>query len=950
MFRQHPSNAEAASRPRAGGSARMRLSRLPAFSILASGPTSGISFHAHIMKALTSLLLAFVAVGPLCQAAETNLVANGSFELGRRKPGAPDEWAAAGHASVLQQLTLDTGRDGKRCAKLACSAFNGDGPDFHAMICQVGKVSVRRGQWYRLAFWARAEGLLGGGVEVALSRTRPWGNAGLADAFVAGSKWAPFEFRFRATDDLPAEASRLQFWFKSAGTLWLDDMTLTPTENGQEWFPQISAAGVKNLVPNSSFECGTAGWGSFTYGLSGWAGNLYRLEGVPETLFAQHGRTCLKIALNPATLPVFWFDYYEPVRQPVKRVLAANHGWFRVKPGESFTLSAFLRADADDVSAQLLVNEAPSRTLQKTVKVGRNWTRHSFTFVPSQPFFFIAVGLDLEASKRDAASLWVDSIQLERGRDVTDYEPRQAVESFVETLVEGNVFTNVQQGATFIMRAFNNSDRETEISGRLAVTDYFDKSVAESAPSIKLPAHSDGSMPIAHVGAGRRGFLRANWSSAESSNSVRAAIIVRAPAGLTDSPFGFNHAYPWDFLVRRAREAGIVWWRDWSAKWQTVEPEKGRFAFSVADAQIHRVLGMNSQVEVLLPFPSASWSTTAPREAVEKAAGDDRYLRARLPVAYAPQDLNDFGNYAAAVAKHYRGSGPRPVTHYQILNEPVYTDYALPGKFGYKLDDYLTLLDTAYRAMKQADPECLVVGGISAGVDAGWTRDFVTKGGLRSVDVFDLHIYSPAVPAESFEGSFQALEETMRAHGGPKPVWITEWGCYADDDPPCVPQTVGDATMNRCRWPGERAATENIVRFAAVSFAHGVRKIFFHAGTCGSINGPDAGGVLFEYGGAPRKMYPGLAALTEFLGVPEAFVKKIERGGLRAYLFRSQNQIVAVAWNRDSEPRRLRLAGGTRAFDVMGNELAAPGAVIGESPVYVTGSDAEEVSAAFAER
>jgi hypothetical protein len=290
------------------------------------------------------------------------------------------------------------------------------------------------------------------------------------------------------------------------------------------------------------------------------------------------------------------------------------------------------------------------------------------------------------------------------------------------------------------------------------------------------------------------------------------------------------------------------------------------------------------------------------------------------------------------------------VTHYQILNEPVYTDYALPRKFGYTLEDYLALLDTAYRAMKKADPACQVVGGISAGVDAGFTRDFVTKGGLASLDVLDLHMYTPAVPAESFEDSFQALEELMRAHGGPKPVWITEWGCYADDDPPCVPQTVGDATMNRCRWQGEQAAAENIVRFAAVSFAHGVRKIFFHAGTCGPINGPDAGGVLFEYGGAPRKMYPGLAALTEFLGVPEAFVKKIERGGLHAYLFRSQNRIVAVAWNRDAEPTPLRLNAGTRAFDVMGNELATTGATLGESPIYVTATSVEEVSAAFDER
>ena len=103
----------------------------------------------------------------------------------------------------------------------------------------------------------------------------------------------------------------------------------------------------------------------------------------------------------------------------------------------------------------------------------------------------------------------------------------------------------------------------------------------------------------------------------------------------------------------------------------------------------------------------------------------------------------------------------------------------------------------------------------------------------------------------------------MKVHGVRRPVWITEWGCYADDDPPTLPPSVGDASMNRCRWPSERAATEHIVKFAAIGFAHGVEKIFFHAGTAGRINGPDAGGVLFEYGGAPRTMYAGIAAFTK---------------------------------------------------------------------------------------
>ena len=188
----------------------------------------------------------------------------------------------------------------------------------------------------------------------------------------------------------------------------------------------------------------------------------------------------------------------------------------------------------------------------------------------------------------------------------------------------------------------------------------------------------------------------------------------------------------------------------------------------------------------------------------------------------------------------------------QVLNEPVYTDYALPRQFGYSVDDYLKLLRVAHDAMKQVDPQVQIVGGISAGLTSAYTREFIVKGGLKCCDIVDLHIYDTARPAETYEEPFRALEELMKTNGPRRPVWITEWGCYADDDPPNLPLSIGDASMNRCRWPTERAATEHIVKFAATGFAHGVEKIFFHAGTAGRINGPDAGGVLFEYGGAPH--------------------------------------------------------------------------------------------------
>ncbi len=887
-------------------------------------------------------------LGPVVSvAAETNLVFNGSFESSPPGSDAPDGWSAAGNPAVKQRLVFDTGRDGRHCAKLECTKFSGDGPDFHAMLCQVGHVSVHRGQWYRLTFWAKGQGIKGGAVEVALSNTRPWENAGLADAFQAGPRWERFEFHFRAERDLPAATSRLQLWFKDTGTLWLDDVELTESAEGQEWFPQIATEGVTNFVPNSSFECGPAGWGSYTWGLGGWAGNLYRLEGELDGLVAQHGRHSLKISLRPATLPVFWFDYYDPVRQPVRRVLAANRGWFRVQPGERLTLSAFLRADGDAIIAQLAAVEPGEHIGRKSVSVGRGWTRQEFSFVPSQPFVFIAAGLDLEASQIDSATLWVDGVQLERGAQATAYQPRQPVESFLSTGQAGNIFTNAAQGAAFTVRAFNDTEAPTGVRGQFALTDFFDQRVFTSAPELNLPPHSGGDLDLKNIHPNRLGFFQANWTAGASSNALRCAVIEPADPRLADSPLGFNHAYPWDFLVRLAREAGVVWWRDWSAKWQTVEPERGRFDWAVADAQIQRVLGLNGAVEVLLPFPSATWSTSARSEEVAKAAGTDNYLRARLPLAYAPRNLEDFGRYAAETVRHYRRESPRNVTHLQVLNEPVYTDYALPQKFGYTLDDYLRLLAVAYRASKAVDPHVVVVGGLSANLDSGWTRDFVQRGGLRLVDVFDLHDYDPARPAESFEDSFRSLAELMRAHGGPKPVWITEWGCYADDDPPCVPVAVGDATMNRCRWPSERAATEHIVKFTAVAFAYGVRKIFFHAGTCGPINGADAGGVLFEYGGAPRRMFAGVAALTKLLGVPEACERIVSRDDTCAYCFRTGGQTLAIVWRTGDGTKPLQSVAGVTVRDIMGNPVEAGAAVVSETPLYLLGASAEAVQRAL---
>ena len=73
------------------------------------------------MKLIAVLGVFALCNAALCPAVETNLVANGSFEQSQSRAGVPDDWACAGNTAIHQQLVLDTGRDGKRCAKLECT-------------------------------------------------------------------------------------------------------------------------------------------------------------------------------------------------------------------------------------------------------------------------------------------------------------------------------------------------------------------------------------------------------------------------------------------------------------------------------------------------------------------------------------------------------------------------------------------------------------------------------------------------------------------------------------------------------------------------------------------------------------------------------------------------------------------------------------------------------------
>ena len=197
----------------------------------------------------------------MAYAQEEGKVYNGSFEKLAADGRTPDGWQTAGEKAIVQQVTVDQDATRGRVGRITCSTFVPGTSSSHAMLAQFGHVGVTRGQWYRLSLWAKAADLAAGVVQVGLANFHTWGGPGLAGSFVPTEEWKQYEFTFQASRDLNPADSRLAIYFTSTGTLWVADVAMEKTaEVKRQRFPVISMEGVQNAIPNSSFECGGAGW------------------------------------------------------------------------------------------------------------------------------------------------------------------------------------------------------------------------------------------------------------------------------------------------------------------------------------------------------------------------------------------------------------------------------------------------------------------------------------------------------------------------------------------------------------------------------------------------------------------------------------------------------------------------------------------------------------------
>lgn len=259
-------------------------------------------------------------------------------------------------------------------------------------------------------------------------------------------------------------------------------------------------------------------------------------------------------------------------------------------------------------------------------------------------------------------------------------------------------------------------------------------------------------------------------------------------------------------LSDMALEAGVGWVRE-QFTWDTIEYAPGCYderSLLFHDAMVSRLQARGFNIVGLIAYQN-NWSSgnVSP---------------------HSSEHYEDFARFVAFLVHRYRGI----ISNWEIWNEPNSARFWKPQPDAGR---YCQLLQQAYRAAKEIDPRCTIIGGAIAGIDLSYLSWFFLAGGAQWMDVLSIHPYSSPCPWETSNVPSQlgVLQEMMNTMQIDVPLWVTEVGY----------PTRGENSIQ----PEEQAYL--LVRTYLSLFAAGIQRVFWYE-FCD--NGPDLANALQNMG------------------------------------------------------------------------------------------------------
>ncbi len=600
----------------------------------------------------------------------------------------------------------------------------------------------------------------------------------------------------------------------------------------------------------------------------------------------------------------------------------------RFRKGMKYTLSAYLRANGGNQKAELGVCFMTGTRSIRTARVADRWRRHSLAFTAKDIFGFVQIA---SGTTDSPTTLWVDAVQVEEGSRATTYTTKYPVEVAFHPRRTGGIYYVGEPVVFEVNVCF--ADRTAKAGAEVKVVDYRGQTVYQNIFTLtNRPGRRRLTLPALDNGCYR---LSATVKGNGFRFNTGTAFVVIFPYAKTynnrNARFGTNHPYYSDQLQELAQDAGVYWVRDWSLKWDSVEPQKGVWDFSGAKMLFDRARRFNLRVLAILPDPSSGWASSGPAEAHGRRLGD-----AFEDLWYLPRNMDEYRRYVRQCIERYHSR-----THvWEVLNEP-----SRAKTREWKVEDkYNEFFRIVKAEVTKAGPDQKVA---RCGLTYFGNHQQANARAARLADVLSEHTYPVFNRTKRFIAQTRGIDGFLKRHNVKTDIWVTEYGKYSNDNP-----AYEYAGFNHYLANGdERTATAYNVKYLIVLFIHGVSKVFFHQRTWPiGMNRRHATpfDMLFDYGPRPYKFFVAANAMSWLLhpgtgtGIPVN-----ETGPVFAYSFRRPEGKVLVVWaDKSTVPlsRSLQtLVNGVSKYNMMGGRLGTVRAIESD-PVYLAGK-AERIDA-----
>ena len=586
---------------------------------------------------------------------------------------------------------------------------------------------------------------------------------------------------------------------------------------------------------------------------------------------------------------------------------------------------------------------------RRKITAGSEWRRETIMFAPD----VMAKAFALRIEGR--GTLWIDAFRATGGETPQDYASAGNCETalslpksdaddariqFMDEKPEVKYYVSGDYaGADLIIRAANLYRESRE----LAVIRLDSSSNSGTVNYDVFPEQRYGQFRIeTHV--------EKNGKAISPYNEL---VITRLPRPLywnkdaPESAFG-THAMAFPPSLNAVKAAGCNWVRLHDVgndlNWSELEPEKGKWQFRDDAIMLYR----RHNLKIFGSF------STAPRWAsyLSKVKEAENRKTNYFDHYFQPLSMDDFGNYVKTVAARYRGV----IDEYFVWNEPWMAAFWSTGCLGgvYTTSknpdlDFARLMEAAYKAAKEVDPNIKVSGFNTKTGSSGneWTRGVYDAGGMRSCDMIDFHVYENRLVGGSnniIDASYNdAIGYVLAKENGKlsKPVYMSEGQGAASEASACDTSLYYAGIYKYAvPWKNDEdytALADKNCRFVVSLLAKNIKRVFLYSTHCYcNLSRPASFLALLGGDGYPHPMLAANAAMTLRLENKKFVERRDLKDGLSVYIFSDGSNSAAVIFGRSGIAKSMVTSSAKNAVgaDIYGNPLPLP-AVYGEALIYL---------------